>query len=183
MKRYIRSTTNIFISEKNIIDVVYDVPFDTKVYGAIPSEITPVTDPDGKIDEQALADYDAFVTNIYAMLCKHFEIVEIEQSDRSKTSWYFYLFAKNRDDVATKFLIRLRLSDHEYPDYHDCSKEKRFVEQKAQEYKMPKEKAYQEWKIKHIIVNNKKYYSYDDAEDMIYDELERYSKQMYNKGN
>lgn len=46
-----------------------------------------------------------------------------------------------------------------------------------------KEKLYQEWKIKQIIVNNKKYFSYDAAEDAIYDELEEYSKKMFNKRN
>lgn len=184
MKKYIRSSAELNLSKENVIDVIYNVPFDVKVFGSIPSDITPVTQLDGRIDEQALADYDAFVSNVYAALCAFFDVVDIEQSDRSETSWYFYIYAKNHDgDTATKFTIRLRLSDHEYSSRHDVGKEKIFVEKKVQEYKRPKEKAYQLWKIKQIVVNNKKYSSYDDAEDAIYDELERLSKNLFNKGD
>lgn len=180
---YIKASVNLKIFRNNVIDVTYNVPFDTKIFGSIPSEITPVMRLDDRIDEQALADYDSFVTNIYAMLSALFDVVDIEQSNKSETSWYFYLYAKNKNDgISTKFLIRLRLSDHEYSKRHNARKEREFVERKAQEYKRPKEKLYQEWKIKQIIVNNKKYFSYDDAEDAIYDELEEYSKKIFNKG-
>ncbi len=54
---------------------------------------------------------------------------------------------------------------------------------KAQTYKRPPEKKFQRWQIKNIVVNNNSYQDYDEALDAIYDELETYSKKMYNKGN
>ena len=129
---YIKASVNLKIFRNNVIDVIYNVPFDTKIFGSIPSEITPVMQLDDRIDEQALADYDSFVTNIYAMISALFDVVDIEQSNKSKTSWYFYLYAKNKnDDISTKFLIRLRLSDHEYSKRHNARKEREFVERKA----------------------------------------------------
>ncbi|MCM1226177.1 MAG: hypothetical protein NC320_01970 [Clostridium sp.] len=184
MKIYIRSSEQMGeLANEYVVDVYYDVP-DESVWSVISAGITPVAWGDNRVDEQALADYDAFVDNVYAALCAFFDVVDIEESNRSDTSWYFWLYAKNNDgDVATKFIIRLRLSDHEYPARHRVQDEKAYVEKKAQTYKRPAEKKFQEWKIKNITVNGKKYSSYDEAEDAIYDELEAYSKKMYNKGN
>ena len=183
MKMYIKNfvSETKHIHEKYVIDVCYEiVPYPG--YVSVDTEIMPINLQNGM--EQTLADYNAFIDNIQTRLINRFEIVEIEEIPRSKTSWYFYLYAKNlNDNISTKFLIRLHLLDREYSKRHNARKERGFVERKAQEYKRPKEKLYQEWKIKQIIVNNKKYFSYDDAEDAIYDELEEYSKKIFNKGN
>ena len=185
MKIYIRNSEQYMkeIPNEYIIDVFYDVP-DESVWSVISAGITPIAWEDDRVDEQALADYNDFVDNIYAALCAFFDVVDIEESNKSDTSWYFWLYAKNKDgDVATKFIIRLRLSDHDYLVRHRERDEKTYVEKKAQTYKRPAEKKFQQWQIKSIVVNNEKYQDYDDAVDAIYNELESYSKKMYNNGN
>lgn len=185
MKVYIRSSERRTekLRDEYIIDVYYSVP-DESVWSVISAGITPIVWGDNRVDEQALADYDAFVDNIYAALCAFFDVVNVEESNRSDTSWYFWLYAKNKDgDVATKFIIRLRLSDHDYPAHHKENDEKAYVERQAQTYKRPAGKKFQRWQIKNIVVNNTSYQDYDEALDAIYDELETYSKKMYNKGN
>lgn len=166
------------------IEVFYDVDFDMSIYSATESKIKPVKLKNGDIDQQALADYDSFADNIYAALCEYFEIVDIDFSDKSDTSRYFYLYAKDKSgSIATKFIIRLRLSDHEYTERHNVDLEKKYVEKRAQELKQPKTKKYQKWKIKKIVVNSSTYPDYDTAEDAICEELEEYSKRMFRKGN
>lgn len=185
MKIYIRNSEQHIneVPNEYIVDVFYDVP-DESVWSVISAGITPVAWEDERVDEQALVDYNDFVDNVYAALCAFFDVVDIEESNKSDTSWYFWLYAKNKDgDVATKFIIRLRLSDHDYPARHRERDEKAYVEKKAQTYKRSPEKKFQQWQIKGIVVNNEKYQDYDEALDAIYDELESYSKKMYNKGN
>lgn len=185
MKIYIKNSEQVIggIPNEYIVDVYYNVP-DESVWSVISAGITPIAWKDDRVDEQALVDYNDFVDNIYAALCAFFDIVDIEESNRSDTSWYFGLYAKNKEgDVATKFIIRLRLSDHDYPARHRERDEKAYVERQAQTYKRPSDKKFQQWQIKGIVVNNEKYQDYDEALDAIYDELETYSKKMYNKGN
>ncbi len=186
MKIYIRSSELAInnLADKYIIDVCYEVDFDMGVYASEKSKIHPVKLPNGERDLQALADYNSFVTNVYGIISEYFDIVEIEESTKSDTSWYFWIYAKNENgEIATKFLIRLRLSDHEYTQRHSTELEKAFVDKKAQELKRPREKKLQKWRIREIIVNDETYHSYDEAEDAIDEELEAYSKKMYNKGN
>ena len=73
--------------------------------------------------------------------------------------------------LATKFIIRFRLSDHRYSDSHDEKAEKKFVDEKAQDYKKPADKIHQKWKLKGIIVNGDEFDSYWDAEEHIEDML------------
>lgn len=176
MKSDIKGSGLIKVSGDNTIDVCYDVP-DASILAEIVGGITPVMWDNKKIDEQALADYDAFVSNVYEILYTFFDIVNIEKSNRSETSWYFWLYAKNKDDkVATKVLIRLRLSDHELPDTHDEQAENEYIGREAEKYKRPKDKLRQRWKLKNIVVNNDTYSSYDDAEDAIDEYLEELSR-------
>lgn len=182
MKIYVKGSENHMVSEDYIIDVIYEVSFDKSILASY-SEIKPVYLQDGTIDEQALADYNAFIDNIYACLSNRFDIVDIEESLRSKTSWYFWLYGKDANgNVATKFLVRLRISDHEYSEYHNKKSEHNYVRGKAQELKRPLSKREQDWKIKNIIINGRKYNSYEEAEDAIYEEMDRLSKELNNKG-
>lgn len=186
MKIYIRSSGTVEnnLTGEYIIDVCYEVDFDMSIYASEESKIHPIKLPKGERDLQALADYNSFVTNVYGIISEYFDVVEIEESSKSDTSWYFWIYAKNDDDIiATKFLIRLRLSDHDYTQRHSAELEKAFVSKKAQEFKRPLEKKLQKWRIKEIVVNNETYHSYDEAEDAIDEELEEYSKKMFNKGN
>lgn len=165
------------------IDVLYDVPFDVSVFAA-ESEINPVYLPDGTIDEQALADYNDFVDNLYTCLCSCFDVADIEEGTRSKTSWYFYLYGKNKEGkVATKFLVRLRVSDHEYSERHVKHSENHYVDYQAQDLKRPQTKKVQKRKLYSVIVNHETYGSYDDALDDMYDKMELLSDQLNNKGD
>lgn len=182
MKIYIRSSEIKSLPEEYVIDVNYEVPFDESVV-ASSSEIKPVNLPDGSYDEQALADYDAFIDNIYASLCHRFEVVDVEESPMSKTSWYFWIYGKDANgNIATKFLVRLRISDHRYSERHSGKAERTYVDKKAQEYKQPASKKYQKWKLKNIIVNGQEYSTYWDAENAIDDEMEKLSNELNNKG-
>lgn len=166
------------------IEVLYDVDFDMSIYASDDSSIKPVKLSNDDIDGQALADYDAFADNIYGILSEYFEIVDVDFSDKSDTSRYFYMYAKNVDgDVVTKYIIRLRLSDHDYVERHNPTLEKQYVDKRVQDYKRPQNKKWQKWKLKSIVVNGKYFSSYDEAEDVIEAEMELYSKQIYNKGN
>lgn len=147
------------------------------------SEINPSYLQDGTIDEQALADYDAFLDNIYACLSNRFDIVEIEESPKSVTSWYFWIYGKDADgNIATKLLVRLRISDHEYSKRHNRRAEHDYVKDKAQEFKRPASKREQDWKIINIVINGTKYSSYEEAEDAIYEKMDRLSNELNNKG-
>ena len=182
MKIYVRGSESKNLPEEYVIDVIYNVPFDKSIL-ASNSEINPIYLHDGTIDEQALADYDAFIDNIYACLSNRFEVVEIEESPRSVTSWYFWMYGKDADgNVATKILVRLRISDHEYAERHNRKAEHDYVKNRAQELKRPSSKREQDWKIKNIIINGEKYSTYEEAEDAIYDKMDRLSKELKNKG-
>ena len=180
MKIYIRTAEQrtAFLRSENVIDVYYSVP-DESVWSIISAGITPVAWGDGRVDEQALADYNDFVDNVYATLCAFFDAVDVEKSIKSDTSWCFGLCAKNKDgDIAARYIIRLRISDHDHPTRHREQDEKKYVEKQAQSYKKPADKKFQNWRIKSIIVNNEKFQSYDEVLDAIYEELESYSKRM-----
>lgn len=186
MKIYVKSADTSCEGDCKVynIEAFYDVNFDMGVYASEDSSIKPVKLANGDIDQQALADYDCFADNVYSILCDYFEVVDVDFSDKSDTSRYFYMYAKNENgDIATKFIIRLRLSDHEYSDRHNPNLEKQYVDKKVQEYKRPQDKRIQKWKLRNIIVNGATFSSYLDAEDAIETEMEEYSKKMYNKGN
>lgn len=184
MKICINSSTGSKLIKTYNIEVFYAVNFDTSIYAAIDSDIKPIKLPNGHKDQQALANYESFADNIYALLCEFFEIIDVDFSDKSDTSRYFYMFAKNPDgDIATKFVIRLRLSDHEYTERHSTAAERKYVENHVQEMKQPKSKKYQKWRLENIVVNNETFSSYFEAEDAIENEIELLGKQMYNKGN
>lgn len=184
MKRYVRSSDYIPEDDPLEFDIEIVLELDQPYwYDKVVSTIKPVKDSDGNIDEQALADYNDFITNLFGVLDSYFEVVDFTQSPKdAKTSWYFWLFAKRADGtVATKVICRLRISDHEYEDYHDPKKEHEYVEQESQKYKTPKDKPFQKWKVKSIIVNGDFYDSYDDALDSIDTQLEEYSRKLAKK--
>lgn len=189
MKRYIRSSTDSEILEYNI-DVYIDVTNLDETLKELQKYINASIEPpyraDKSIDEQALADYDAFVSNVYALLCYYFDIADIEESTKSATSWYFWIYGKREDGtVATKILCRLRLSDHDYSSNHNKTDEKAWVNEQAQSDKLkrPKSKRKQNWILKNIVVNDTTYDSYDDALDSIEADLEALSKRLVNKGD
>lgn len=184
MKRYIKSTkyeNNGNIQEYNI-EVCYSVELDLDIAASTYSSIKPVRLPNGETDQQALADYNAFADNVYEILCYYFDIVDINFSDSSDTSRYFYMYAKDKDgNLATKFIIRLRLSDHDYGPEHDTKKEHEHITKRSQELKKPSSKKTQRWKFRNIIVNDKTCFSYIDAEDEIESRMESLQKHLLKK--
>ena len=182
MKLYVRSSEDRIKSEDYIIDVVYEVSLDDEILASY-SEIKPVYLKDGAIDEQALADYNAFIDTIYGCLCSRFDVVDIEESPKSKTSWYFWLYGKDEDgNVATKFIVRLRISDHEYAKHHNSRAEQKYVDNKAQDLKRAAMKKHQNWILKNIVVNGRNYFDYEDAEFDIFEKMDRLSDKLNREG-
>lgn len=168
--------------EEYVIDVCYEVVAYPDSVSA-DTEIKPIYLQDGTVDEQALADYDAFIDNIYASLVDIFDVADIEESPKSKTSWYFWIYGKSVDgDVTTKIIVRLRVSDHDYSERHSKKAEHIYVDKKAQELKRPSSKQHQRWKIRNITINEETYSSYEEAEDAIYEELEKLNNKLNNDG-
>lgn len=186
MKRYIRSAK--YTSDQNVpeynIEVYYSVDFDLTIAASTNSSIKPVRLPNGKIDQQALADYDAFADNVYEILCYYFDVVDVDFSDKSDTSRYFYMYARDENgELATKFIIRLRLSDHNYENRHNTQAEHRYVNQRVQTLKQPNSKKIQRWKLENIVVNQESFLSYFDAEDAIESKMQLLQKNLLNKNN
>lgn len=182
---YIKSDTDVNIIDVLVwIDAYGDIPH-LRIAAGTTKDILPTMLPDGTIDQQALANFKAFIDNIFAVLYEYYDIVDIDFSNKSDTSHYFWVYGKKSDGtIGTKVVCRLRISDHEYSEWHDEAAEKKYVNDRAQsdDIKRPKEKTtYQQWRIKSIVVDGNKYTDYDDAIDKIEEELEEYAKRISNK--
>lgn len=126
--------------------------------------ISPIHREDGSIDELAYSEYQEFVFNVYSALDENeFEVIEIEDSTRSDTSYYFTAYRKSESsDNSIKCLFFIRISDHNIPKESEEGR-RRYYKNKAEELKQPKTKKKQTWNLKDIIVNGSTYDSYEAA--------------------
>lgn len=145
------------------------------------TEINDILDDMGNVDPQALADYRTFQSNVDAMIDYYgFSILRAKDSKSephtSKYEWIAYASQVHAGD--TPLIIRLRISDHEQkfgPEYKKeiGQKERR----EADELKRPKTKRKQRFIVTDVVVNNKKYSSYEEAlnamDKIIYSWLEK----------
>ena len=133
-------------------------------------EITPLRREDGSIDELAVAEFDDFVTEVYAVLdCNGYEELDPyhERSNNDSESRYFTMY-KSEDETETsiKCAVYIRVSDH----YLDKSRDKYTKKYHAKHTKDLEQKVGKKishWKAKNIIVNNKTFNSYDEAIEYI----------------
>lgn len=130
------------------------------------SEIKPLTREDGSIDELAVAEFDDFVTEVYAVLdCNGFEEAEpyAESNVEGSESRYFTMY-KPRDAHGDyiKCVVYVRVSDH----YTDKSRQKytnRYHAEHVKELSQQLGKKISHWKAKNIVVNKQNFNSYDEA--------------------
>jgi hypothetical protein len=165
MKRYIRASIPTDVPYITVdIDVIYEA-----VSGSVAaafSNIRPVYDGNGEIDEQALADYDNFVEEVIGEMEYHdFKLLRASESKSSVTSRY-YTFANEQQVEAKdiKYIVFLRISEHHAMLDEDQKAWVREQRQKdLEKFKMPKTKKKQRFKLKEILVNNEVNSSYDEA--------------------
>lgn len=133
------------------------------------------TFPDGnKLTGQAFNDWESFILNIEGLFEYYdYEIVKESFSKVSKTSHYFYFYAKDKDGmIKVKFMYSLRVSEHDNEYANAVLKaDTEIVAQLNKKSKASKQK----WKIKDIVVNDSKFSDYDEAYDYIDEYLERCS--------
>lgn len=165
MKRVIRSLSDP--EELSFKIDVYHKLVDSDPTVAASTEIKDILNEMGDIDPQALADYQSFQSNFDAMMDYYgFSILRAKESKSkphtSKYEWIAYASQANAGDIP--LLIRLRLSDHEQKFGPEYTKELAQRErQEAADLKMPKSKRKQKFIVTDVVVNNKKYSSYEEA--------------------
>ena len=110
------------------VDVYLDNPYISVKSSENIDKIKMVTFPDGKVDTQALSDWNTFVKNAALVVSETFKVIKIDKSAQSFTSTYFWIYAKSEDgQIAVNTLVRLRLSDHIEPEDHDYDAEHVYV--------------------------------------------------------
>ncbi|MCR4861634.1 MAG: hypothetical protein K5884_03320 [Ruminococcus sp.] len=158
MVRYIRSN-----SDKSQ-PIVFHFVVDTYLYSSYAVAATkqydkfnPVSNQDGSVNRKALADWELFVKRVALRLKPVFKTVHIEKSPPkdSLTSRYFWVYAKSEDGmVKVDFILRLRISDHLYPETHDADAEMTWVDDHAQLYKPDDKIGHQYAEIAEIVVQS-----------------------------
>lgn len=129
-------------------------------------EIKPLIRPDGSVDELAVAEFDDFVTEVYAVLdCNGFDEVEpySESNLENSESRYFIMYRpEDSTDDSIKCIVYIRISDH----YLDKSRKEytnRYHAKHTEDISKNIGKRIRHWKAKNIVVNNKEFNSYDEA--------------------
>ena len=168
MKRLIRFNTRT----NDTLDLNIDVnliPEGTRSIAA--TEIKPVfIDKDKQIvDDLALANFNAFVDNVFEIL-DYYDFVVNEEYKRTSKSFphtAHYAWVARREQVnagdVPKY-IHLRIADHlqhETPQFSSKIKEKE--RQEADAIKLPKTKKKQRYTVENIVINNEVCDTYEEA--------------------
>jgi len=164
MKRYIKTTTDKAQQLNLDIDILF-----AAVPSILGTDINPIVDENGLLDDQARADYDTFTEMLY-LIIEHYDFHIF--SEHSKTSGSFpytsqYTWIAHRTEIeqnSVHKIIKLRVSDH----FQNFSKESirrlaKQARQEANELRIPKTKQRQLYEPKVIVVNNERYSSYEEA--------------------
>lgn len=136
-------------------------------YELLVASIRRIKRDDGTIDEQALQDFEDFIVEVENLLLYYdFDLVEDHRSNYSKISRYYYFYPRKKDTnkINEKYLIFFRISDHELITDKDT---KAYYNRIAQKYSRQESNKIQRYKIRSIIVNEDRYYNYDDALDAV----------------
>ena len=148
------------ISRSLAINVCVEFEIDS---ASVAAAIQPVKQSDGTIDEQALTEYDAFITQAEMYLeDAGLEIIDFDDSNASATSRYYTLAdAEAHRNGTSKYVIFLRISDH-------------VPKLRAEQYQRIKRRwrgtaatLGVKYKVRKITVNSATFYDYDSACDEI----------------
>lgn len=181
MKRYLKNSLDL---EELIISVnVYHVLEDSKV---LATDIKPVLNVEGRLDQKSLSDYNIFIQNLGAMLDYYgFQIIKAKDSKSypytSKYLWLATAEDVNKDNIP--LMIKLRILDHPQSFSPDREKELRRADRaEAESLKQPKTKKHQRYIVNEITVNDEEYSTYEEAlnaaDNLILDWLKRLNVDM-----
>ncbi len=164
MKRYIRAA--VAAQQLNLVVDILFAPIEDKV---IATDVRPIIDENGLLDDQAKADYDSFTEMLYLMI-EHYDFHIF--SEHSKTSGSFpytsqYIWIAHRKEIEHNVvhkMIKLRVSDH----FQKFSKESQHrltkqSQQEANDLRIPRSKKKQLYEPKVIVVNNSRFATYEEA--------------------
>lgn len=129
------------------------------------------SDPE-EVDDQALADYHAFILESELILeDNELMLLEKSSSKSSPTSKYYTICDLEQNIVGSmKSVIFLRISNHGATDDADIKKWIRQQREKtAANYNV-------KWKVREVIVNNQTFKDYDDALDYMRECAKNYSQ-------
>lgn len=164
MKRYKRSNQELTL---NI--VVHIVP-DTSGE-LVATTIKPIVEDWGKriIDDQALADFNSFLWNIYEIL-DYYDFEVSEKFKRKSASFPYtseYCWIARRQDVEAGSVpkyIHLRISDHiQSHNVELAGKLKTRENAEADELKLPESKLRQRYMVKQIVINSEICKTYEEG--------------------
>ena len=148
------------ISRSLAINVCVEFEIDS---ASVAAAIQPVKQSDGTIDEQALTEYDAFITQAEMYLeDAGLEIIDFDDSNASATSRYYTLAdTEAHRNGTSKYVIFLCISDH-------------VPKLRAEQYQRIKRRwrgtaatLGVKYKVRKITVNSATFYDYDSACDEI----------------
>ena len=171
MKRMLRSQYDPAIMNIDVnITFVAEPVFATNV--------TPILDDQGNIDDDAMSNYQTFVENTWAMLDYYgFQMLSnTESGSYPHTSKYYWIaYASDVESGSVPLMIKLRISDHKQsfsPEFvTKLHKRDRF---EADSLKLPESKKQQRYRTKEIIVNSTKYDTYEEALNAIEVEVHKW---------
>lgn len=141
--------------------------------------ILPIQDNKGRIDAQALADYEDFIMNALMLIQSYnTDIVEYNISSRSATSHYItFYFKDDEGKIKSKWLFHVRISDHNIE--HPLSSNDKYYRDLAAKHNQSKN-VRQRLKVKQVIVNGETFDSYDSALDEIESILSDFEQKVTN---
>lgn len=115
------------------------------------ADISPVVKEDGSIDQAALAEYQEFLINIFAVLDEHeLEVLDDETGHKSESFYCITAFKRSAAKVLC-YQFSIHLFGRYSPDAFEKAKLKQSFYQK------------QTWRLENVTVNGEEFDSYDGA--------------------
>ena len=158
------------------------LPFDILVTFEVDNQflestpIRPIITDEGKVNDQALADYYCFILELLLELDDAgLVVIDEHNSNISETSKYYTLADEEQfknDDM--KYIIYLRVSDHVLK---LTEKQKKLINQKRKE---ESSKLKVKWKVRNIVVNNNEFATYDEAIEYVRKKASEYKQSLNN---
>jgi len=155
---------------ENVIEVIFERIDSGRIAAADRvSEIKPLsykptggTEFDRIYDDEAVKQFRDFCKTVVDFVEERAEILGDSYSPKSE-SYYFAFFTRNADgSVRERFMFFIRMSDHKLPEHHKEFEEK-MREQMWQMHKAPGTSLTDGIRQFDILVNGRKYTSYDGA--------------------
>lgn len=138
------------------------------------TEVLPIS-VGNEIDQQALANYNAFLETLWGMIDYYgFRLLRSKDSKSfpytSKYTWLAYAEDVDADNIP--LMIKLRVSDHVQNFSKNHRKELQELNRaEAEELKRPSTKRKQRFVVKNIVVNGEQFATYEEALNAIDKEI------------